>query len=59
MLKTGSTVLKLILGLFFIGSATFLLLGLEWWRDTYLFLKGVIPLVLLLLGIITLVIAKE
>ena len=53
------TVFKVILGLIFLGCAVFLLLKLEWWRETWLFIKGVFAPVLILAGIVVLAIARE
>ena len=59
MAKTTDTIFKVILGLIFLGCAAFLLLKLEWWRETWLFIKGVSAPVLILAGIVVLAIARE
>ena len=59
MAKIAGMVFKVILGLIFLGLASFLLLKLQWWRQTELLLKGGAAPLLILAGIITLVIAKE
>ena len=59
MAKTKGTIFKVILGLIFLGCAAFLLLKLEWWRETWLFIKGVSAPVLILVGIVILAIARE
>ena len=59
MAKTAGTIFKVILGMIFLGCAAFLLLKLQWWRETWLFLKGISAPVLILGGIIVLAIAKE
>ncbi|MGA2774888.1 MAG: hypothetical protein ABSE81_02355 [Candidatus Omnitrophota bacterium] len=57
--KISAVILKVILGLFFLGLAVYLLLELQWWRQTWLVLKGSAPALLILAGILTLAIAKE
>jgi len=59
MAKTTGMIFKVILGLIFLGCAAFLLLKLEWWRETWLFFKGASAPILILAGVIVLAIAKE
>jgi hypothetical protein len=59
MAKITGTLFKVILGLILLGCAAFLLLKLEWWRETWFFFKGVSAPVLILAGIVVLAIAKE
>lgn len=55
------TILKVILGLVFLGLAAYLLLAADrgWWRYTWVVIKGCAAPFLVLAGIITLAIAKE
>jgi len=59
MIKTPGMIFKVILGLFFLMCAAFLLLKLQWWRQTWLLFEGSAAPLLVLAGIVTLVIAKE
>lgn len=55
--KTMSTVLKVILGLIFLGLGVLAIY--RWWVDLFTVIRGCIGLFMLLVGIITLAIAKE
>jgi hypothetical protein len=58
--KIGPVIFKVILGLAFLALAAYLLIGrLQWWRHTWLVIKGCAGPCLILAGIITLAIAKE
>jgi hypothetical protein len=59
MAKTTGIIFKVILGLIFLGTAAFLLLKLEWWRETRVFFKGASAPILILAGVIVLAIARE
>lgn len=59
MAKTRGMLFKVILGVIFLGVAAFLLLELQWWRQTGLLIQGSAAPLLILAGIITLAIAKE
>ncbi|MFA5310754.1 MAG: hypothetical protein WC355_00315 [Candidatus Omnitrophota bacterium] len=55
--KVISTILKVILGLVFLGLGVAAIL--RWWPALLMIIKGSIGLFLILAGIITLAIAKE
>lgn len=55
--KVFSTILKVILGLVFLGLGCLAIL--KWWGALLLIVRGSIGLFLLLAGVITLAIAKE
>ncbi|MCX5704835.1 MAG: hypothetical protein NTZ92_02065 [Candidatus Omnitrophica bacterium] len=58
--KALSTLLKVVLGLVFLGLAVYLLYNLRWWGDfTLPLIKGCAGPFLVLAGLITLAIAKE
>lgn len=58
--KALSTLLKVVLGLVFLGLAVYLLAIRHWWGDfTLPFIKGCAGPFLILAGLITLAIAKE
>ncbi|MFA5275431.1 MAG: hypothetical protein WC417_00865 [Candidatus Omnitrophota bacterium] len=57
--KVSAVIVKVMLGLFFLGLAIYLLFERQWWRQTWLVLKGSVPLFLALAGVVTLAIAKE
>jgi len=57
--KILSTLLKVILGLVFLGLAAYLMVQWGWWRDSWKLVKGCAGPFLALAGIITLAIAKE
>lgn len=55
--KTPATLIKVILGLVFLGLGALAILN--WWEFLLMIIKGSIGLFLLLAGVITLAIAKE
>ncbi|MDD3087714.1 MAG: hypothetical protein PHP89_04035 [Candidatus Omnitrophica bacterium] len=55
--KVVSTILKVILGLVFLGLGAAAIL--RWWPALLMIIKGSVGLFLILAGIITLAIAKE
>lgn len=55
--KVIATVLKVILGLVFLGLGVMAIL--RWWKLLLMIIKGCIGLFLILAGVITLAIAKE
>jgi len=57
--KPSGVVLKVVLGLVFLGLAAYLLIGRLWWKETWVLIKGSVGPFLILAGIITLAIAKE
>ena len=58
--KAFSTLLKVVLGLVFLGLAVYLLFSLRWWGEyTFPLIKGCAGPFLVLAGLITLAIAKE
>ncbi len=57
--KTMSVILKVLLGLVFLGLAAYLLVARQWWEYTWYMIKAAAGPCLILAGIITLAIAKE
>jgi uncharacterized membrane protein len=57
--KALSTVIKVLLGLVFLLAAGYLLISLEWWKESWIMVKGCLGPFLILAGLITLAIAKE
>ncbi len=55
--KVLSTILKVILGIVFLGLGAMAIL--RWWKLLLMIVKGCIGLFLILAGVITLAIAKE
>jgi len=55
--KAFSTLLKVVLGLVFLGLGAMAIL--RWWKMLLMIIKGCIGLFLILAGVITLAIAKE
>ncbi len=55
--KMFSTLLKVVLGLVFLGLGAMAIL--RWWKLLLMIVKGCIGLFLILAGVITLAIAKE
>jgi len=55
--KVFSTILKVVLGLVFLGLGAMAIL--RWWKLLLMIIKGCIGLFLILAGVITLAIAKE
>lgn len=55
--KAFSTLLKVVLGLVFLGLGAMAIL--RWWKLLLVIVKGCIGLFLILAGVITLAIAKE
>jgi len=52
-------IFKVVLGLAFLVSAVYLLIGKSWWQDTWFLIRGCAGPFLILAAIITLAIAKE
>ncbi|MFH1397511.1 MAG: hypothetical protein ABIH27_03045 [Candidatus Omnitrophota bacterium] len=57
--KIPTTILKVMLGVTFIVAAVVLLVGYNWWMQTWVVIKGCAAPFLVLAGLITLAIAKE
>jgi uncharacterized membrane protein len=57
--KVMSTIFKVVLGIVFLVAAVYLLVKWQWWRQTWLLVKGCAGPFLILAGLITLAIAKE
>ena len=55
--KVFSTLLKVVLGLVFLGLGVMAIL--RWWKLLLMIVKGCIGLFLILAGVVTLAIAKE